>query len=422
MLVIKNGRVMDPKTGLDQVCDILVDQGKIVEMGPSLSYEGAQVIDASGKVVAPGLVDIHVHFREPGQTHKEDIHTGALAAAAGGFTTVVMMANTTPTISDVETLKEVLDSAAKEAIHVKTVATVTKNFDGQHLTDFEGLLQAGAVGFSDDGIPLQSTKVVRQALEEAKRLGTFISLHEEDPELNGILGLNEHIAREHFKVCGATGVAEYSMAARDAMIAHATGGHLHIQHLSKAESVKVVEFAQAIGAPVTAEVAPQHFSKTEDLLLSKGSNAKMNPPLRREEDRRAVIEGLKSGVISVIATDHAPHHADEKNVADITKAPSGMTGLETSLSLGLTYLVHAGELGLMELLEKMTYNPAKLYNFEAGYLEVDGPADIVIFDPTADRLVSDHFASKAANSPFVGESLKGQVAYTICQGKIVYQA
>ena len=422
MLVIKNGRVMDPKTGLDQVCDLLVDQGKIVEIGPSLSYEQAQVIDASGKVVAPGLVDIHVHFREPGQTHKEDIHTGALAAAAGGFTTVVMMANTTQTISDVETLNEVLDSAAKEAIHVKTVATVTKNFDGQHLTDFEGLLQAGAVGFSDDGIPLQSTKVVRQALEEAKRLGTFISLHEEDPELNGILGLNEHIAREHFKVCGATGVAEYSMAARDAMIAHATGGHLHIQHLSKAESVKVVEFAQAIGAPVTAEVAPQHFSKTEDLLLSKGSNAKMNPPLRREEDRRAVIEGLKSGVISVIATDHAPHHADEKNVADITKAPSGMTGLETSLSLGLTYLVQAGELGLMELLEKMTYNPAKLYHFEAGYLEVGGPADIVIFDPDADRLVSDHFASKAANSPFVGESLKGQVAYTICQGNIVYQA
>ena len=422
MLVIKNGRVMDPKTGLDQVCDLLVDQGKIVEIGPSLSYEQAQVIDASGKVVAPGLVDIHVHFREPGQTHKEDIHTGALAAAAGGFTTVVMMANTTPTISDVETLNEVLDSAAKEAIHVKTVATVTKNFDGQHLTDFEGLLKAGAVGFSDDGIPLQSTKVVRQALEEAKRLGTFISLHEEDPELNGILGLNEHIAREHFKVCGATGVAEYSMAARDAMIAHATGGHLHIQHLSKAESVKVVEFAQAIGAPVTAEVAPQHFSKTEDLLISKGSNAKMNPPLRREEDRRAVIEGLKSGVISVIATDHAPHHADEKNVADITKAPSGMTGLETSLSLGLTYLVHAGELSLMELLEKMTYNPAKLYHFEAGYIEVGGPADIVIFDPEADRLVSDHFASKAANSPFVGESLKGQVAYTICQGNIVYQA
>ena len=422
MLVIKNGRVMDPKTGLDQVCDLLVDQGKIVEIGPSLSYEGAQVIDASGKVVAPGLVDIHVHFREPGQTHKEDIHTGALAAAAGGFTTVVMMANTTPTISDVETLKDVLDSATKEAIHVKTVATVTKNFDGQHLTDFEGLLQAGAVGFSDDGIPLQSTKVVRQALEEAKRLGTFISLHEEDPELNGILGLNEHIAREHFKVCGATGVAEYSMAARDAMIAHATGGHLHIQHLSKAESVKVVEFAQAIGAPVTAEVAPQHFSKTEDLLLSKGANAKMNPPLRLESDRQAVIEGLKSGVISVIATDHAPHHADEKNVDDVTKAPSGMTGLETSLSLGLTYLVEAGHLSLTELLKVMTSNPSDLYGFDAGYLAENGPADLVIFADTEKRQVTADFKSKAANSPFVGEELTGSVKYTICDGEIVYQA
>ena len=422
MVVIKNGRVMDPKTGLDQVCDLRIEGKKIVEIAENLPTDGQEVLDATGLVVAPGLIDVHVHFREPGQTHKEDIHTGALAAAAGGFTRVVMMANTNPTISDIATLEEVLASAAKENLHIHTVATVTKNFDGQHLTDFEGLLKAGAVGFSDDGIPLQSTKVVRQALEEAKRLGTFISLHEEDPELNGILGLNENIAKEHFHVCGATGVAEYSMAARDAMIAHATGAHLHIQHLSKEESVKVVEFAQGLGAHVTAEVAPQHFSKTEDLLLSKGSNAKMNPPLRREEDRLAVIEGLKSGVISVIATDHAPHHADEKNVADITKAPSGMTGLETSLSLGLTYLVQAGELSLMELLEKMTYNPAKLYHFEAGYLEVGGPADIVIFDPVADRLVSDHFASKAANSPFVGESLKGQVAYTICQGNIVYQA
>ena len=378
MVVIKNGRVMDPKTGLDQVCDLRIEGKKIVEIAENLPTDGQEVLDASGLVVAPGLIDVHVHFREPGQTHKEDIHTGALAAAAGGFTRVVMMANTNPTISDIATLEEVLASAAKENLHIHTVATVTKNFDGQHLTDFEGLLKAGAVGFSDDGIPLQSTKVVRQALEEAKRLGTFISLHEEDPELNGILGLNENIAKEHFHVCGATGVAEYSMAARDAMIAHATGAHLHIQHLSKEESVKVVEFAQGLGAHVTAEVAPQHFSKTEDLLLSKGSNAKMNPPLRLESDRLAVIEGLKSGVISVIATDHAPHHADEKNVPDITKAPSGMTGLETSLSLGLTYLVHAGHLSLMQLLEKMSYNPARLYDFDAGYIAVDGPADLTI--------------------------------------------
>lgn len=422
MLLIKNGRVMDPKSGLDQVCDVLVEGKKIVKIGQNLEAADAQVLDASGLVVAPGLVDIHVHFREPGQTHKEDIHTGALAAAAGGFTTVVMMANTNPTISTVETLQEVLESASRENIHIKSVATITENFDGQHLTDFKDLLAAGAVGFSDDGIPLTNAGIVRQALVEARKNNTFISLHEEDPNLNGILGFNEHIAKEHFHICGATGVAEYSMIARDVMIAYDAKAHVHIQHLSKAESVKVVEFAQKLGAQVTAEAAPQHFSKTEALLLTKGSNAKMNPPLRLESDRLAVIEGLKSGVISVIATDHAPHHADEKNVEDITKAPSGMTGLETSLSLGLTYLVEAGHLSLMELLEKMTVNPAQLYGFDAGFIAQDGPADLTIFDPEADRLVTDHFASKAANSPFVGEKLKGQVKYTICDGEIVFQA
>ncbi|RSI31162.1 dihydroorotase [Streptococcus sanguinis] len=421
MLLIKNGRVMDPKTGFDQISDLLVEGKKIVKIGQDLQAEGAKVIDASGLVVAPGLVDIHVHFREPGQTHKEDIHTGALAAAAGGFTTVVMMANTNPTISTVETLKEVLESASRENIHIKSVATITKNFDGQHLTDFQGLLTAGAVGFSDDGIPLTNAGIVRKALVEARNNNTFISLHEEDPNLNGILGFNEHIAKEHFHICGATGVAEYSMVARDVMIAYDAKAHVHIQHLSKAESVKVVEFAQNLGAQVTAEAAPQHFSKTEALLLTKGSNAKMNPPLRLESDRLAVIEGLKSGVISVIATDHAPHHADEKNVEDITKAPSGMTGLETSLSLGLTYLVEAGHLSLMELLEKMTVNPAQLYGFDAGFIAQDGPADLTIFDPEADRLVTDHFASKAANSPFVGEKLKGQVKFTICDGEVVFE-
>lgn len=420
MLLIKNGRVMDPKTGFDQVCDVLVEGKKIVQIAETIEVEADRVIDATGLVVAPGLIDIHVHFREPGQTHKEDIHTGALAAAAGGFTRVVMMANTNPTISRVETLQEVLASAEREAIHIHSVATITENFDGQHLTDFKNLLAAGAVGFSDDGIPLTSSRVVRKAMEEAKKVGSFISLHEEDPELNGVLGLNEEIARTHFHVCGATGVAEYSMVARDVMIAYATKAQVHIQHLSKEESVKVVEFAQQLGARVTAEVAPQHFSKTENLLLTQGSNAKMNPPLRLESDRLAVIEGLKSGVISIIATDHAPHHQKEKEVDDITQAPSGMTGLETSLSLGLTYLVAAGHLTLMQLLEKMTLNPAQLYQFDAGYLAEDGPADITIFAPDEERTVTPDFQSKAGNSPFVGEELKGQVHYTICDGEIVY--
>ncbi|MDQ0223383.1 dihydroorotase [Streptococcus moroccensis] len=421
MLLIQNGRIVDPKSGIDQVMDILIEDGKILQMGGAIAHDDMEVIDATGLVVAPGLVDIHVHFREPGQTHKEDIHTGALAAAAGGVTSVVMMANTNPTISTVDTLKEVLASAAKEKIHIYSVATVTQNFDGQNLTDFEALLEAGAVGFSDDGIPLESTKVVRDALRLAKEHRVLISLHEEDPELNGILGLNEHIAKSHFHVCGATGVAEYSMVARDVMIAHAENARLHIQHLSKAESVKVVAFAQELGAPVTAEVSPQHFSTTESLLLTAGANAKMNPPLRTESDRLAVIEGLKSGVISVIATDHAPHHADEKNVADLTKAPSGMTGLETSLSLGLTHLVHTGDLSLSDYLAKMTCNPASLYDLDAGYLAEGGPADLVIFSETEDRLVTADFASKSSNSPFVGQTLKGVVKYTIADGQIVHQ-
>lgn len=233
MLLIKNGRVVDPKSGLDTQADVLVDGKKVVKIGENIEAGDAQVIDATGLVVAPGLVDIHVHFREPGQTHKEDIHTGALAAAAGGFTTVVMMANTNPTISDKETLEEVLTSAAKENIHVKSVATITKNFDGENITDFKGLLEAGAVGFSDDGIPLTNAGIVKKAMELAKENNTFISLHEEDPDLNGILGFNENIAKKEFHICGATGVAEYSMIARDVMIAYDTQAHVHIQHLSR---------------------------------------------------------------------------------------------------------------------------------------------------------------------------------------------
>lgn len=422
MLLIKNGRVIDPKSGLDQVVDILVDEDKIVRIGSSLQDEAREIIDATGLVVAPGLVDVHVHFREPGQTHKEDIHTGALAAAAGGVTSVVMMANTQPTISSVEILQEVLASANKEKINIYTVASITKEFDGKQLTDFEELLANGAVGFSDDGIPLTNAGVLREAMKQAKAHNVLLSLHEEDPDLNGVLGLNEQIAEKHFHVCGATGVAEYSMIARDVMIAYETGAKVHIQHLSKAESVRVVEFAQSLGANVTAEVTPQHFSRTEDLLLKKGSNAKMNPPLRLEEDRLGVIEGLKSGVISIIATDHAPHHVDEKNVKDISQAPSGMTGLETSLSLGITYLVHEGHLTLSELLAKMTYNPARLYGLDAGYISEGGPADLVIFDPEASRKISSNFASKASNSPFVGDILRGKIDTTICKGQVIYQA
>lgn len=420
MKLIKNGRVIDPKSQFDALADILIDGQKIVAIGQDLTREDAEIIDATGKIVAPGLIDIHVHFREPGQTHKEDIHTGSLAAARGGFTTVVMMANTNPTVSTVETLTEVLSSASRENIHVKSVATITDKFDGQTLTDFEALLKAGAVGFSDDGIPFTDAGQVRKAMQKAVDFDTILALHEEDPQLTGVLGINDGAVAHQCGVTGAPTVSEYSMVARDAMLALDTKARVHFQHLSAGESVDVVRFAKAMGARITAEVTPQHFSITEDAILTHGTNAKLNPPLRRTSDIEKLIIGLQYGTIDVIATDHAPHtHAEKEQ--EITKAPSGMTGLETSLSLGLTHLVTPGYLSVMALLEKMTSNPARVLDLDAGYLAENGPADLVIFDADVTREVADDFASKASNSPFVGDQLQGVIAYTICDGEIVYQ-
>ena len=421
MKLIKNGRVIDPKSQFDALADILIDGQKIVAIGQDLTREDAEIIDATGKIVAPGLIDIHVHFREPGQTHKEDIHTGSLAAARGGFTTVVMMANTNPTVSTVETLTEVLSSASRENIHVKSVATITDKFDGQTLTDFEALLKAGAVGFSDDGIPFTDAGQVRKAMQKAVDFDTILALHEEDPQLTGVLGINDGAIAHQCGVTGAPTVSEYSMVARDAMLALDTKARVHFQHLSAGESVDVVRFAKAMGARITAEVTPQHFSITEDAILTHGTNAKLNPPLRRTSDIEKLIIGLQDGTIDVIATDHAPHTHAEKD-QEITKAPSGMTGLETPLSLGLTHLVAPGHLSVMALLEKMTSNPAQVLGVDAGYLAENGPADLVIFDADVTREVTDDFASKASNSPFVGDQLQGVIAYTICDGDIVYQS
>ncbi|MCJ1993977.1 dihydroorotase [Lactococcus piscium] len=421
MLLIKNGRVMDPKTQFDGVCDLLIEDGKIIKIGEHISVDGAEVIDATGKIIAPGLIDVHVHFREPGQTHKEDIHTGALAAARGGFTTVVMMANTNPTVSTVDTLTEVLTSGAREAIHVKSVATITDKFDGQHLTDFASLLSAGAVGFSDDGIPFTDAGKVRKAMQLAVMHDTVLSLHEEDPQLTGVLGINDGEIAHKCGVTGAPTVSEYSMVARDAMLALDTQARVHFQHLSAGQSVDVVRFAKSLGANITAEVTPQHFSMTEQAILTHASNAKLNPPLRRQSDIEKLIVGLQDGTIDLIATDHAPHTHEEKD-QELIKAPSGMTGLETALALGMTHLVAPGHLSLMQLLEKMTSNPAKLYQFDAGYLAENGPADLLIFDAQAVKVITDDFASKASNSPFVGEALQGVITYTICNGEIVYQA
>lgn len=419
-LLIKNGRLIDPKSKRDEVVDVLIESNKISKIGSNLTVGNAEIIDATGLVVAPGLIDVHVHFREPGQTHKETIHSGAKAAAAGGFTTVVMMANTKPILSTPKVLTETLEIADQEDIKIEAVGSITQDFDGEHLTDFDALREAGAVGFSDDGIPLTDAGVLRKALQKAKLTDSLLSIHEEDPNLIGTLGVNDGEVAHQCGFTGAPTVSEYSMMARDAMIAYETGARLHIQHLSAGESVEVVRFAKNLGAKITAEVTPQHFSITEQMIFEQGTNAKLNPPLRRTADIDKIIEGLKDGTIDVIATDHAPHTHEEKNVS-IDKAPSGMIGLETSLQLGLTNLVAKGRLTLSELLTKMTVNPAKLYNFDAGYLAENGPADLVIFDATTDITVSETFISKACNSPFINKQLKGKVAYTICEGKIIYQ-
>ncbi len=413
--------MIDPKSQFDARADILIDGQKIIAIGQDLTQADAEIIDATGKIVAPGLIDGHVHFREPGQTHKEDIHTGSLSAARGGFTTVVMMANTNPTVSTVETLTEVLSSAAREKIHVKSVATITDQFDGQTLTDFESLLKAGAAGFSDDGIPFTDAGRVRRAMQKAASFDTILVLHEEDPQLTGVLGINDGAIAHQCGVIGAPTVSEYSMVARDAMLALDTKARVHFQHLSAGESVDVIRFAKSLGAQVTAEVTPQHFSITEDAILTHGTSAKLNPPLRRSSDIEKLIVGLQDGTIDVIATDHAPHTHAEKD-QEFTKAPSGMIGLETSLSLGLTHLVAPGHLSLMSLLEKMTSNPAQVMRLDAGYLAENGAADLVIFDADAVRKVTTDFASKSSNSPFVGNQLQGVIAYTICDGEIVYQA
>ncbi|MDR2528209.1 MAG: dihydroorotase [Synergistaceae bacterium] len=420
MILIKDGRLIDPKTGVDEVRDVVLEGERVKYIGKfHVSDEYERVLDARSKVIAPGLVDVHVHFREPGLTYKEDISSGAAAAARGGFTTVVCMANAKPVVDSLRVLQQVLESAARVPIRVRTVAAVSKGFEGRELTDMGGLKAAGAVGFSDDGVPITDPAFLREAMRVVRELDVPISLHEEDPTLIGNAGINDGEASAALGLVGAPKASESSMVARDCMLALDMGAKVHVQHVSCAESIAVIRLAKELGARVTAEATPSHFSLTEKAVLEKGTLAKLNPPLRGERDRYALIAGLKDGAIDMIATDHAPH-SDEEKRKKLTEAPSGLTGLETSLALGITNLVRKGRLTLFNLIEKMALAPARLYGFDAGYLTEGAPADIVIFDDKESWVVS-NFASKANNSPFVGQTLLGKVKYTICRGKVVYE-
>lgn len=415
-MIIKNVRLMDPFTNRDEVVDVRIENELIKEIG-KIDEDG---IDMSGKVLAPGLIDIHVHFRDPGQTHKEDIFTGSDSAAAGGFTSVVCMANTQPKIDNIEILNNFLNRAKKSKINVYTISALTKNFNGKDLVNMQEMVKNGAIGFSDDGIPDRDAEVVLQAMEKARELDVPISFHEEDPSLIKQNGINHGKISKELGIYGSPSVAEDVLVARDGALALYTGAKIDIQHISSGTSVDIVRDFKSKGAKLFAEVTPHHFTLTEDDVLKFGTMAKMNPPLRTFKDKEKIIEGLVDGTIDIIATDHAPHSMEEKSV-ELTKAPSGIVGLETALGLSIRELVDKGHLSLMEVLRKLTINPAQLYKLDAGTVQVGKKADLVIFDPKETWEVKD-LKSKSKNSPFIGEILPGKIYYTICKGNIVYSA
>lgn len=419
-MIIKNGLLIDPVKEQTYVADIKIAAGKIAEVAENIeAAEGEEIIDATGKCVAPGLIDGHVHFRDPGLTYKEDIHTGALSAAAGGFTTVICMANTKPVVDNVETLKYVLDKAKDEKINVLQAGAVSVDFKGEEMTNFEELLANGATGLTDDGIPLKDESFVRRAMEKAKELDVVLSFHEEDPAFITNNGVNRGKASEFFGIGGSPEEAEVSLVKRDCELAKEIGAKINVQHISSGKAVDLVRQAKASGAKVYSEATPHHFTLTEEACIKHGTLAKMNPPLRTEEDRLAIIKGLQDGTIDMIATDHAPHSADEK-AKSITEAPSGIIGLETSLALGITSLVKPGHLSLVELIKKMSLNPAVIYGLDKGTLNVGKDADLVIFDTEKCWTPTTYF-SKAANTPFTGTELYGEVTMTICGGEVAFK-
>lgn len=426
MLLIKNGYILDPKSRRQGVYDILIEDNKIKKIDTFITLidfsdeekQNLEIIYADNMMVAPGLVDVHVHFRDPGFTYKEDIYSGARAAAKGGFTTVILMANTKPTVDNKDTLEYVINRGKETDIHVLTCASITKGLKGKELTDMDLLKSHGAVGFTDDGIPMMDEELVAAAMKKAKELNVPLSFHEENPALITNNGINHGKASEYYNIEGSPRGAEIDLIYRDLLLAVELDAPINIQHISSKEGVELVRQAKQDSANIHAEATPHHFSLTEESVIKYGTLAKMNPPLRTEQDRLAIIQGLKDNTIDIIATDHAPHSADEK-AKPITEAPSGIIGLETALPLGITNLVKAGYLSYMELLEKITINPALMYHLDCGYIAEGGPADLVIFNDNSETI--DTFYSKSNNSPFKGQTLKGQVQYTICDGKIIYQ-
>lgn len=448
-LIIKGGNLVDPANSINGVFDLLIRDGRIAQISsdgfdtPSIKGE-LKIIDAYGCYVAPGFVDAHSHFRDPGFTDKEDIHSGALAAAAGGYTSVILMANTDPAVDNEEIYTEISQRAEDEKIHIYQCASITKKREGRELVDMDRLVKAGVRGFTDDGSPISDEKLAERAMEEAAYLGIPLSFHEEDPGFIGTAGINEGDVSEKLGINGAGRQAETAMIERDVKLALKHGCKIDIQHISSLEGVELIRAAKLKDTKgiIHAEATPNHFSLTEDAIMRYGTNAKINPPLRTERDRKAIIEGLADGTIDLIATDHAPHTAQDKARGGwfscegdyiqgksprgvlpelFGKAPSGILGLETALSLSFKNLINPGFLTMNEFINRISVNPAALYGLDAGKLSIGSKADITIF---TDKIETEYksFRSKSSNSPYLGAVLPGRVMYTICGGEVIYEA
>jgi dihydroorotase len=421
--IIRNGHVLDPSSSIDAVMDLLIEDGKIGAVAEKIEEPADQVIDASGYFVMPGLIDLHVHLRDPGLEYKEDISTGTRAAARGGVTTLCAMPNTKPVVDCPETLEGIYKKADQVGVvHVEQVSAITKGMAGEKLVDMEAMAKAGAIAFSEDGKSVMDIRLYQESMKEAGRLKIPVMAHCEDKNLVGKGVLNEGVASERFGVPGITNSVEDVITARDIFLAAEAGARLHLCHCSTKGAVALTKMAKEMGMDVSAEVCPHHFILTDADITELDSNYKMNPPLRTEEDVKALIQGLADGTMEVISTDHAPHHKDEKP-DDFQKAAFGIVGIETSASLTYTALVATGILTPYQMVEKMSTNPARIIGIdnERGGLRPGMEADIAIFDPEAEYIIDpEQFASKGKNTPFAGKAVKGQVAMTLVGGQVVY--
>jgi dihydroorotase len=421
-LLIKNGHVVDAGTKRDGIYDVLIEKDKIIKIDENIELPGTDfdLIDASGKYVIPGMVDAHCHLRDPGYEYKEDIETGSKSAAIGGFTSIACMPNTNPPIDNESVIKYIINRSKQDAyVNVYPIGAVTKGQKGEELAEIGELKFAGALALSDDGNPISNSSIMKKALQYSSMFDITIISHCEDLELVDEGVMNEGYQSTVMGLKGIPSVAESSMVARDILLAEYLNTNIHIAHVSAKASVELIRNAKKRGVKVTAETCPHYFSLTEEILEGFNTMAKVNPPLKTGKDVEAVIEGLKDGTIDIIATDHAPHHIDEKNI-EFNKAANGMVGFETALPLAITYLVKPGVLTLMQLVQKMCFTPSKILGLNKGILDEGRTADITIIDINEEQIINaKNFKSKSKNSPFCGFKLKGVVYHTIVNGKVI---